>query len=84
MENEVEIQERFAAATLYYATDGPGRWKTSIGFLGDDSICGWNSVEDDSIGIFCEDGRVTEINIGKILNHKSLETCESELFPFAC
>lgn len=78
MVNEEEIQERFAAATLYFATNGPESWKTSLGFLGATSICDWNNVEaEGSIGIFCQDGRVNEINIGK---EKYRHHCMSENF----
>jgi hypothetical protein len=66
LENDDEIKERFAAATLYFATNGPEKWNAPLGFLGENSICSWNNdgVEE-SNGIFCQDGRVNEINIGK-------------------
>ena len=66
-----QIQERFAAATLYFATGGPTTWGLSLNFLSESSICSWNNEEEkvlfgDSIGIFCGPaGSVTEINIGK-------------------
>ena len=62
-----EIKERFAAAALYFATYGPEKWNDKLGFLSDSSICDWNidGVEE-SLGIFCgEDGRVSQIRIGK-------------------
>ena len=66
LDNDEEIKERFAAATLYFATDGPESWKTSLGFLGANSICNWNDDNGEGLnGIFCQDGRVNEINIGK-------------------
>ena len=66
LESDDEIRERFAAATLYFATNGPEKWNESLGFLGNNSICSWNidGVEE-SNGIFCQDGRVNQINIGK-------------------
>lgn len=65
LESNEQIKERFAAATLYFATDGE-EWKSSLGFLGENSICQWN-IEGvkETIGIFCMNGRVIEINIGK-------------------
>jgi monoamine oxidase len=55
----IDIPERFAAATLYFATGGQD-WNSSLNFLSDDSICDWN--DDDSTGIFCnENGNVDEI-----------------------
>ncbi len=66
MDSDEEIQERFAAATLYYGTNGE-EWKKPMGFLGESSICEWNmETNNDPIGIFCRDGRVVEINIGKL------------------
>jgi len=63
MDTDEEIQERFAAATLYYGTNGEG-WKEPMGFLSESSICEWNmETNNDPIGIFCRDGRVVEINI---------------------
>ena len=66
----VEITERFAAATLYFATGGPSSWVSSLGFLSNDSICNWNDGKD--VGIFCNGegetaGSPTEIKIGKLL-----------------
>ena len=66
----VEITERFAAATLYFATGGPSSWISSLGFLSEDSICNWNDGKD--VGIFCYGegetaGSPTEIKIGKLL-----------------
>jgi hypothetical protein len=67
-----EIQERFAAATLYFATGGDN-WVSHLNFLSEESICNWN--DGNSTGIFCEDGtgRVTTINIGKLARRK--QTC---------
>jgi hypothetical protein len=66
----LEITERFAAATLYFATGGPSSWVSSLGFLSNDSICNWNDGKD--VGIFCNGegettGSPTEIKIGKLL-----------------
>ena len=41
--NEKIIQERFALAALYYATNGPGWTRTNMGFLSGASVCEWNS-----------------------------------------
>ena len=66
LESDDAIRERFAAATLHFATNGPEKWNESLGFLSNNSICSWNidSVEE-SNGIFCQDGRVNQINVGK-------------------
>jgi hypothetical protein len=66
----LEITERFAAATLYFATGGPSLWVSSLGFLSNDSICNWNDGKD--VGIFCDGegetaGSPTEIKIGRLL-----------------
>ncbi|VEU36259.1 unnamed protein product [Pseudo-nitzschia multistriata] len=67
-----ELTERFAAATLYFATGGPQEWIDSFGFLSGASICEWNSSGDNTlarIGIFCgESGAVREVKLGKIEN----------------
>lgn len=64
LESDDAIRERFAAATLHFATNGPEKWNESLGFLSNNSICSWNidSVEE-SNGIFCQDGRVNQINV---------------------
>jgi len=80
--SEEVIKERFAAATLYFATNGPESWKTSLGFLGGNSICDWNNdgVEE-SLGIFCgEDGSVDEINI---VGHNMSGSLPNELNYFS-
>ena len=74
----VEITERFAAATLYFATGGPSSWISSLGFLSEDSICNWN--DDKDVGIFCYGegetaGSPTEIKIGKLLLMMRLFSC---------
>ena len=80
MESEEDIQERFAAATLFFGTNGE-EWKSSLGFLEKDSICDWN-VEGtkEDLGIFCVDGRVTKINI---VNHAMSGTLTSDLNYFS-
>lgn len=60
---EFEIQQRFAAATLFFSTGGD-EWLSGLAFLSGGSICTWNDGEK---GIFCADsesGAATEINIG--------------------
>jgi hypothetical protein len=62
--SEFDLQQRFAAATLYFATGG-NDWLSGLGFLSGGSVCTWNDGEK---GIFCRDSEnsaVTEINIGK-------------------
>lgn len=80
MESDEDIQERFAAATLFFGTNGE-EWKSSLGFLEKDSICDWN-VEGtkEELGIFCVDGRVTKINI---VNHAMSGSLTSDLNYFS-
>jgi len=59
--SRTEIQERFGAATLYFATKGNG-WSSDLGFLSGGSICSWNDGE--SLGIFCNEmGAAEKINL---------------------
>jgi hypothetical protein len=62
--SEFDVQQRFAAATLYFAMGGEG-WSSDLGFLSTASICNWNDGE--IKGIFCNDaGAINEINIGEL------------------
>jgi hypothetical protein len=65
-----EVEERFAIAVLYLATNGAG-WTNKFGFLDGRSVCKWNdgSSSPDFFsgeGIFCIDNDfVTHIKLGK-------------------
>jgi hypothetical protein len=57
----LEIQQRYIAVTLFYATRG-FLWETPLNFLSESPVCEWN---DDGNGIFCnEQGLVTELEFG--------------------
>lgn len=47
------FRQRYAMATLYYATDGPKSWHNQFGFLSTDHICDWTKSEGDIGGVFC-------------------------------
>lgn len=68
-----EIQERFALASLYFATTGSG-WDADLGFLSEGPVCTWNDGQ--ALGTFCDDaGSVTSVNIGKLSLSFSVFIC---------
>lgn len=57
-----EATERYIAAVLYYATNGPG-WEQKYKFMTKDNVCSWNFGGPG--GITCNDsGRVTDLFLG--------------------
>mmetsp|Transcript_11467 Transcript_11467/g.22658 ORF Transcript_11467/g.22658 Transcript_11467/m.22658 type:complete len:812 (+) Transcript_11467:202-2637(+) len=77
-----ELTERFAAATLYFATGGPQTWSDSLGFLSGDSICEWNNGRNlESGGIFC--GKSRRVDELKIVNNNLTGNMPKELNYFS-
>jgi hypothetical protein len=59
------IRQRYAAATLYFATNGP-EWRIDANFLSDGDICNWN-LNDTGIQCDMESGAVTGLKMCKYL-----------------
>jgi hypothetical protein len=78
-----EIQERFAMASLFFATSEVG-WTNQIIFLSEGSICTWNDGQ--TLGTFCDDnGTVISVNIGELWVYYitlNIDPVHSRLFVF--
>ena len=74
------LLERFAAVTIYFATNG-GNWSNSHDFLtANTSICEWNDDKDISTnGIVCSDNHVVGI---KLIENRLMGTIPSEIAFF--
>jgi len=63
---DYELVERYALAVLYYADLGR-TWSNQLEFLTPTSVCSWNngvdSKNDNAMGVYCDNGRVTFIQL---------------------
>lgn len=56
--------QRFALATIFYATSGERRWERNNGWLSNEDECSWYTVENAGTSI-CTDGAYEYLSLGK-------------------
>lgn len=72
IEQEEEIEARYALSTLYFASSG-GYWTDDLNFLRPTSVCNWNA---NGLGVFCDsEGHVRDLIIGTLMACVYMQSC---------